>query len=393
MSASSLAIWLWLEHTDSGVIVKYQLKTITPVHIGTGETLSQIDGFYHNGQWNRIDVDAVLAALPESELNRLAIAMGQRGFQWDRYRPMNQLSTAYALPCPEAPGETEIREAIKDAFGRPIIPGSSIKGSIRTALLWSFIDEEDKVFDDSINHLKEQLQRGPNRSWAGRPIERGVLGKDPNHDLMRVVQVSDTAPLPINALEMGVAWTVTLNRVGELVQKRAGNREYKTFVEQIRAEQTLDFSIKVDKTLFGSREKAELGYSDRQEQVVCEALADVCNFVAKGLVNDEAEFYDYYKLPELANFYGSLSKQIVNLRAGGFVLPLGWGTGYRAKTVTELLTGDNKDLNMKLRRHFRLGSSRSRADYYDPEFPKTRRVLYDQQRPKSPLGWVLITPA
>ena len=104
-------------------------------------------------------------------------------------------------------------------------------------------------------------------------------------------------------------------------------------------------------------------------------------------------FYDYYKLPELTNFYESLSNQIDNLSAGGFILPIGWGTGYRAKTVTELLTADDDDLMMELREHYRLGESRSRRGNYQPEFPKTRRVLYDRQRPKSPLGWVQITPA
>ena len=370
--------------------MKYQLKTITPVHIGTGDTLSQIDGFYHNGQWHRIDIDAVLTAIPESELNRLTIAMGQRNFQWDRYRPTNQLSTAYTLPCPEDPRETEIREAMKHPSGRPMIPGSSIKGTIRTALLWDLIGD-DKT--NAQNHLKAQLQQRASRSWIGQKIEQQVLGKDPNHDLMRVVQVSDTAPIPIEALEMGVAWTVTLNQDGELVQKREGNREYKTFVEQIRAEQTFDFSIKIDKSLFRQREKRELGYSDQQEQVICEELAEVCNFVAKGLADEEAKFYDYYSLPELTNFYESLSNQIENLPNGGFVLPIGWGTGYRAKTVTELLTADDNDLMMRFRRHYRLGRSRSGGDYYDDEFPKTRRVLYDRQRPKSPLGWVQITPS
>ena len=370
--------------------MKYQLKTITPVHIGTGETLSQIDGFYDNGRWHRIDIDAVLAAVPESELNRLTIAMGQRNFQWGRYLPTNQPSASYTLPCAEDPRETEIRETIKNPFSRPMIPGSSIKGAIRTALLWDLIGDDNKEVQ---NDLKEQLQRRSNQNWAGQPIERQVLGKDPNHDLMRAVQVSDTAPIPIEALEMGVAWTVTLNRDGDLVQKREGNREYKTFVEQIRAEQTFDFSIKIDGTLFRPREKGELGYSDRQERVICEELAEVCNFVAKGLVDEEAKFYDYYRLPELANFYESLSNQIENLRDGAFVLPIGWGTGYLAKTVTELLTGDDTDLMMKLRRHYRLGRSRSGGDYYDDEFPKTRRVLYDRQRPKSPLGWVQITPS
>ena len=377
--------------------MKYQLKTITPVHIGTGETLSQIDGFYDNGRWHRIDIDAVLAAIPESELNRLTIAMGQRDFQWKGYLPTNQSSARYTLPCPEDPRETEIREAMRHPSGRPMIPGSSIKGTIRTALLWGLIDDDgpeaQEAFEHSVNYLKEQLQRRPNRSWVGQGIERHVLGKDPNHDLMRTVQVSDTVPIPIEALEMGVAWTVTLNQDGEFVQKREGNREYKTFVEQIRAEQTFDFSIKIDKSLFRQREKGELGYSDRQERVICDELADVCNFVAKGLADEEAKFYDYYSLPELANFYESLSNQIENLTNGGFVLPIGWGTGYLAKTIAGLLTGDDTDLMMKLRRHYRLGRTRSGGDYYDDEFPKTRRVVYDRQRPKSPLGWVQITPS
>ena len=368
--------------------MKYQLKTITPVHIGTGETLSQIDGFYDNGQWHRIDLDAVLAAIPESELNRLTIAMGQRNFQWRRYLPTNQSSARYTLPCPEDPRETEIREAMKNPSGRPMIPGSSIKGAIRTALLWDLIgDSNQESFKYSVNYLKEQLRRKPNRNWAGREIERRVLGKDPNHDLMRAVQVSDTAPIPIEALEIGVLWTGTLNRNDRLVQKRENGREYKTFVEQIRAGQTFDFSIKIDKSLFRQREKRELGFTAEQERVLCEEFADVCNFVAKDLADTEADFFDAYYLDEIVNFYDDLLQRIKNLPDDGFILPIGWGTGYRAKTVTELLTGDNDDLMRDLQRHYRLG----RRNH--PEFPKTRRVLYDGQRPKSPLGWVQITPA
>ncbi len=360
--------------------MKYQLKTITPVHIGTGETLSQIDSFYNNGRWHRVDIDAVLAAVPESELNSLTIAMGQPNFQWGRYLPTNQPSASYTLPCPEDPRATESREAIKDVFGRPMIPGSSIKGAIRTALLWDLIGDDNK---EAQNDLKGQLQQKSNRSWVGQPIERRVLGKDPNHDLMRVVQVSDTAPIPIEALEMGLAWTVTLNQDGELIQKREGNREYKIFVEQIRANQMFDFSIKIDKSLFRPREKHELGFSAQQEKVICEELAEACNCVAEGLADAEAEFFYDYDLDEIVNFYDALVQQIENLPDGAFVLPIGWGTGYRAKTVTELLTKDDDDLRKDLR-----GGRRHQSI-----FPKTRRVLYDRQRPKTPLGWVQITPA
>ena len=369
--------------------MKYQLKTITPVHIGTGETLSQIEGFYNDGRWHRIDIDAVLEGIPESELNRLTTAMGKRDFRWQGYLPTNQPRASYSLSCPEDPRETEIREAIKHPFSRPMIPGSSIKGAIRTAILWDLVGDDDQAAQVFI----EQLKRNANRSWVGQRTERRVLGTDPNHDLMRTVQVSDTAPIPIEALEIGVAWTVTLNRAGELVQKRERNREYKIFIEQIRAEQMLDFSIKIDKGLFHQRVRGELGYSDRQERVICDELATVCNHVAQGLADEEAKFYDFYGLPELRDFYDSLSNQIDGCPKGGFVLPIGWGTGYRAKTVAELLTSEDDDLMNELRHRYGLGRSRSQRDYYDEEFPKTRRVLYDRQKPQSPLGWVQIIPS
>ena len=364
--------------------MKYQLKTITPVHIGTGETLSQIDGFYDNGRWHRIDIDAVLSAIPESELNRLTIAMGGRDFQWRRYLPKNQSSSRYTLPCPEDPRETEIREAIKHPSNRPMIPGSSIKGAIRTALLWDLIG-------DNKREAQNELRRRSNRSSAGRGIERRMFGKDPNHDLMRTVQVSDTAPIPIEALEMGVAWTVTLNRNDQLVRKREGGREYKNFVEQIRVEQASDFSIKIDQSLFRPREKRELGFSEQQEKVICDDLAAACNWTSIGLAEVEANFFDAYRLDEIADFYDKLVQRIENLienpADGVFVLPIGWGTGYRAKTVTELLTQDDNDLMMQVRQYYNLGRRGQ------PKFPKSRRVLYDRQKPKSPLGWVQITPS
>ena len=68
-----------------------------------------------------------------------------------------------------------------------------------------------------------------------------MLGKDPNHDLLRALQVSDTASTDIAELEIGTAWTVTLDSRGQLVQKIEGNQEYKIFLEQIQTKQRLTF--------------------------------------------------------------------------------------------------------------------------------------------------------
>ena len=59
-----------------------------------------------------------------------------------------------------------------------MIPGSSIKGAIRTALLWDLIgDSNQESFKDAVNYLKGQLDE--NRIGVGRDkkLNSVCLGK------------------------------------------------------------------------------------------------------------------------------------------------------------------------------------------------------------------------
>ena len=58
----------------------YQLQTLTPVHIGTDETLNHIDGYYANGSWYQMDLEKVLAH-PTTDLNALTAEMGRHDFR------------------------------------------------------------------------------------------------------------------------------------------------------------------------------------------------------------------------------------------------------------------------------------------------------------------------
>ena len=132
-------------------MARYQLKILSPVHIGMGTTLGHIDGYYHQKRWHRIDLDALLAS-PDIDPNALAVALGERGFRWSEYRRRGanidlSACTRYSLPCPTDPGESIIREGIRDIFGKPYIPGSSIKGAIRTCLIWHLVDASAASFE------------------------------------------------------------------------------------------------------------------------------------------------------------------------------------------------------------------------------------------------------
>ena len=383
---------------------KYKLETITPVHIGSGETLNHIDGYYANGRWYRIDLDKVLAH-PNVNLNALTSEMSQREFRWKRFLQRQNMNpselSVYSLLCTQSPETTDIREVIKSIGHQPYIPGSSIKGAMRTMLLSDLINNpnNEKLFNESSAHLKRAIESGsrgnPRKDTPAKIIEQNAFGKDPNHDILRALQVSDTEPLESNSLAIEMAWTVTLNRNNQLVQKIDNGTEYKNFVEVIQAKQQLTFTLKIDELLFREREKEILNFSDEQENTLQE-IVEVCNFEANILMQSEREFFNHYGLTEIANRYDQLIDLNTKLKEkGAFMLQIGWGTGYHANTVTSSFTeGDEPPIDlMRLRRRFQLGRSRAQHGQYDErEFPKTRRILYRGQSPIAPLGWIKISP-
>lgn len=379
----------------------YQLEIVTPVHIGSGETLSHIDGYYANGQWYCIDLERVLAH-PSADLNALTSEMGRRDFRWERHLRQRNIDPAevsvYSLSCPQSPEEVEIREAIKGIHNQPFIPGSTLKGAIRTALLGEIVSVSDKVYEKSHDHLNELIEKGsrgnPRREQPARRIETFAFGGDPNRDLFRALQVSDTGLLKSDALEIGMVWTMTLNQSNELVQKIDRGRKYKNFVQQIQAQQRLTFTLKIDDLLFREQEKERLDFNDLQQETL-QDIAEVCRSAVDQLIQGERDFFNYYKFPEIANIYDKLLDVNDTLPEGAFLLQIGWGAGYNANTVTALFTdgAESSVDRMDLRERFRLGESRSRRGAYDErEFPKTRRILYRGQNPLAPLGWVKISP-
>ena len=383
---------------------KYQLQTITPVHIGSGEVLNHIDGCFSNGRWYHIDLDKVLEH-PATDINALTSEMSRREFRWNRYlqnyrTDLSEFS-AYSLPCQQSPETTEIREAIKSVGNRPYIPGSSIKGALRTMLLADIIKNEEnmQLFDECSAHLNREIEKRTSRNTRNetpaKKLEEAAFGKDPNHDLLRGLQVSDTVPHESDSLAIEMAWTVTLNNNNQLVQKIENGTEYKNFVEVIQAKQRLSFTLKIDDMLFREREKKALHFSVLQEKTLRE-IAAVCKFEAELYMENEMNFYDDYGFTDVVDLYDQLIGLNDRLEDGEFMLQTGWGTGYHANTVTSLFTdGDEAAIDlMSLRRRFRLGGSRSQKGQYDErEFPKTRRILYRGQNPIAPLGWVKISPA
>lgn len=436
---------------------RYILTCLSPVHIGTGTNLTRFDGAYENGRWYVVDLDAVFARGVDG--NELAQVMNAKDFAWASWlkgRGMRaEQVAAYSLPCPQDPRDVAVREGMKDIYNQPYVPGTTLKGAIRTAILWHLLHNDQKLrtfterylllaiyskdilhelrkkahsdknlekdpgiqqkaIHDALNldsmqeaeeflYLLRQIrgrqnldtrdfeQLGRDKSYLGRPIEQHVLGADPNHDLMRAVRVIDSQPIGLDAMEVGLVWTYTL-RNGRMVEKHESDGEYKAFAEWLKPESRLHTRVELDDYLLGKAGQ-ELGFSPSGVQAV-RNLARVCNDYALALVKKEREFASRYQLSAFQRFYTDLQNRMANLPQGAYVLRIGWGGGWDTKTVGDIVEEILPEEDFEeLREKYGMGEKpgTKQIDWNAP-FPKTRLVAYRNGVPFAPMGWVLLEP-
>lgn len=380
--------------------LRYQIETLSPLHIGNGQEYGVFDGVFWNGRWYLMDIDKVVAH-SGVEASALANAMMQQGFNWAGWLQKHKIAVdsvaKRSVPCAQNPEQTKIRACLRDPYERPYIPGSTLKGAIRTALLEAVVNELNER--ESQRLARQTLQRDRNnrlpdrRYVARRVLEKELLvGKnarirhdvDPNHDLLRALHVADSDPVAPEQVEIGLVWTYTI-RNNALVQKRAGGEEYKMFAEWLPEGVQSTLTITIDQHLLSGSVRSQLGFKEDKAALIT-AFARHCNERTRLLIESEREFYDHYALNALKEFYEGLEKRLGSItQAGGLVLNIGWGGGWEMKTVLNPLTDGLDDEYDQIRHAYQLGRRNS-------EFPKTRRVAFRDGEPYAPLGWIALTP-
>lgn len=355
------------------------VSVLTPLHIGTGrELLHEYDYAIHNGRTWRLNESALLDA-QDVEDAHVAAQLAERppkellGSQ--DYRADSGLFR-YVLrgtPRSQAAG-AQLREQIKDVFDRPYLPGSSFKGALRTALAWNIWQQRD---------MRPEMSRlGRRRQWAAQRYEQEIFGPDPNHDVLRALHVSDSAPVDPDRL-------LILNA---RVMNRRGGLAAPIEMEAIATDTQFHLTLKVDDALFSEWARHN-GLRLNGANPLTNLSRAVQNHSLALASQERTWFADINNAKQVAGFY----QQIVNARlpARRFLISLGWGTGWASKTFGPHLQ-QHPDFMERIVRDFRLARGRRRPG--DP-FPKSRRVVVRISRdrqgrpvetPAAPLGWCLV---
>jgi len=412
---------------------EYAIMPLSPVHVGSGEALSRHEFTVEGDRLTRYDVDAflkLLAVKGEDLLDRYVTQGLEAVRDW---LSREELDRCVLYRTAVSGNPRQVREQIADGLGRVYLPGSSLKGAIRTALAWSYLQE------GHAEGMHERALQGERREWAGQALMNEILGENPNLDLLRALRVFDSTPLSrdhlavvetkVAALENGrLLWFAGPHRPKQPKIERGVS----TFVECFPplASSAMEVAVEADEFLLhGATHRGEPHPSEPPRALKLEERRKLlanwqgrCNEFARHVAEGEIAFAKEAALPQYKAFHEQRLREIraVSNPEEKVFLIIGWGGGWRSKTVTEAF---DEETVREIRKRYGLEAygvhrgcggrvredNRVRGAYFCPRckrgglqregldwrittrYPKTRKIVVEGNRPIQPLGWVRLT--
>ncbi len=336
------------------LIYRLTVTVLTPVHIRADQVPLQAgwDFVVQEGRVWRLDLDRLYQDLwpGAAELpTPAALLRGRSAAAYARY--------AVALPVAGEPAQ--IWATTRDPLsGQPYLPGSSLKGVLRTALLWS-------LYSGPLPRLTAAQARE-----AARDLEQMFFGPNPNHNLGRAILPADLQP--VGSVE---CWAVacelhSLEGSGRLVPRAALDT-----LEVIAPGSRFQGRLTLDRRLLTAS-------GLRLPAAGVQAAADLPGAVrafGQALHQAEVRFYRDHSQPAVAALLAGFDA------GAGAILCLGWGGGWRSKTIGLKLQPEEI-----ARVQAQYGLHRWRGQHFPTVFPASRRLVRTA-RGLQPLGWVHIT--
>ncbi len=375
------------------------LECLSPVHIGSGDRLGALDFVRESGRVVVVDQDKFLAHLgkvptlsdayvPFCESDRPVLADFLRT---QRIRAVD--FAAYTLRVDGSVGR-EILAFIKAPNRSVFIPGSSVKGAIRSALLHRIVAEQPGIGEAIAREAGEEVRtvrRPMGGRWSAKlrrasgVADRSAFGKDHNRDVMRMFQLADSTPTPSSELILAEVRVLTVRSGALAFKETRPDNPMRLTVEILPTGIQLESRLTWNEYLGGSTgPAASLDFGDRLPFV--SAWLTHCNAVARDALEREVEFCHQFKEPSLVQRYQGFMARLDGLKANQCLLHLGWGAGFEAMAVTNLFPAEAV-------RRIRQGANLGKIGPEGPvePFPKSRKVVWHDERAIEPLGWILLT--
>lgn len=436
----------------------YKLKILSPVHIGCGEKYSGLNFIIDKGRMFYIDPETFISTLQENRvadfvkwietcsqsLNELENkreslrrskdpnARKEESRIWPKINAQKKNFTLYNFVTENGLNlqeiikkasysvktlkniynDSEINPFIKQ-INRPYIPGSEIKGAIRTAVLYealinnheigqwleSKLQEFHKDNANNINKVKNVKNlRGETRAAKKKlskemakiesDFQKEVLrskSDDAKYDVMKYLQISDSELLDADrVLAVSVVQPINIGR------------RFSVHNEYIRPDTAINlFMVSLEESRSLKLEKME--FSGKQQKIVSDMdqiFKSCCGF-SNALLDEEIRFFEKqeaneYPLQQNKNqILGHLKDIKATNRPDAPVLRIGKDEGFNSLTVGLAV----KNLYPDLYENVLIHATRNKS--YDSKhggpMPKTRKLV-DWYGEKLTAGWVQLLP-
>ena len=315
----------------------------------------------------------------------------------------------------------KISELLIDNYYRSFIPGSTIKGAIRTAFYFNCILQNK----DCLKRLRFTWTKNPLKSDYS--ISKDITGYDFGNfkkDIFNVLAVRDSQKLPftdnVSIYQIKTMNIDTQKDEGNIVWKKgypnnvASYKEAKDeYWEMFRPDTVFSTEIIIDhdlKKLIQSK-----GYSKVDDLDGANIIKSM-NVFGRSIVEKELDYAKAYNADFLINFYDELFAKCKNSKeTKEAYIPIGKGIPWHGKSVGSLLNAPSLDAirahfykymgefihipcgeiihGLKVKRRF---CPKCEKQIYPNQlkciklFPKTRHIIFNKEKPAFPAGWLHI---
>lgn len=380
---------------------RLEIELITPLFIGNGEKYSPVEYVLDRGTFNPINMEKFLEdnLYQKSIYSNLLDGMSKGSIDFLKLCRENRIDyknyVRFTLSSPDLKKPQEVIRYIKSG-GKVYIPGSSIKGALRSTLTKYAVNSESdlKLFTKTIMNSQTGASNSRDDSSGNKHSSKtsaktlddegdgkifGITYNSP----FRLVSISDSdmkAPdvlkiydiKILNVCNGRIKW---FNRPGNNVDYPEDARSF--FMEGIAEENSFSSVMSVNEA--SSYIISESGI--KNAGIVFNFVSEI-NEEIKKYISSEYDFFRKFSnsrdLKAVIDFYGGLLDKAEKLEENEFLLQVGFGTGMLSKTIIQYLDDDMKSKIAQISRH----------RHYDKMYPKTRRIVFENGKAKCVPGWI-----
>ncbi|MCD6363939.1 MAG: type III-A CRISPR-associated RAMP protein Csm5 [Synergistetes bacterium] len=377
--------------------MRIKLKTITPIFIGAGpeEYLSPLMDYVRiKNQFGLVNREVLLRMLEElgiindyvikikrsSDSFSLTEFLAEHGISQEDFSKLFSKKNFLRLKGIERNKNSapQISSFISSA-GRKYIPGSSIKGSIRTALAYAFLERINQSFSDIERKLGNKAKFAFQNSSLQFKVFSSKFSKsskyDAKDDFLKVLRVRDSDSIPRSDFVVVPCYSYNIGQ---------GERRVPVYLECFDEGKEVEIEINLFKGNSPIYERASNFWSflRYEEERAIKTIFGFLNEFARDFINHEIERLRGGEVRGILNFYNDLRKKLDSLSEGEALMLIGRGTTFFGKTI-DMLWGDDIE---KLRGRFRERSLGIINGEKSNPFPITR-LLWNDGGHWKPIGW------